>query len=275
MIRSVLARPLALLLLTALAIVPAHAQNGDRAGEIQSPPPAHLKTPPAPLLSAADAAKSFTLAPGFRIELVASEPLVFDPVAMTIGPDGRLWVVEMRAYMQNVEGKGENAPIGTVAVLEDTDGDGRMDRRTEFAGGFVLPRAIALVGGGVLVAEPPNLWFLRDRNGDDKVDERTRVASDYGNPSNPEHTANGLLQALDNWVYSANHTVRFRYNDGAWQRENTAFRGQWGITQDDVGRLFYNTNSDPLRMDVLPADYLRRNPHLREIGRAACRERVE
>jgi glucose/arabinose dehydrogenase len=131
-------------------------------------------------LSPADALKTFKLPPGFRMELVAAEPLVFDPVAMTFGADGRLWVVEMRAYMQDVDGKGENAPIGTVAVLDDTDGDGRMDKRTEFAGGFVLPRAIALVAGGVLVAEPPNLWLLTDSNGDDKVDARTLVASDYG-----------------------------------------------------------------------------------------------
>ena len=59
---------------------------------------------------------------------MASEPLLFDPVAMSIGPDGRLWIVEMRAFMPNVDGVGEDAPIGTIAVLEDTNGDGRMDR---------------------------------------------------------------------------------------------------------------------------------------------------
>ena len=74
---------------------------------------------------------------------MASEPLLFDPVAMSIGADGRLWVVEMRAFMPDVNGTGENAPIGTIAVLEDTDGDGRMDQRTEFAGGLVMPRAIS------------------------------------------------------------------------------------------------------------------------------------
>src|SRR5690606_20873223 len=176
--------------------------------------------------------------------------------------DGRIGVVEMRAYRPDVDGTGEDAPIGTIAFLEDTDGDGRMDKRTEFAGGFVLPRAIAPIADGVLVAEPPNLWFLRDTDGDGKADEKTNVANDYGNPASPEHTANGLMWALDNWIYSANHTVRFRYEQGQWRRENTIFRGQWGITQDDYGRLFYNTNSDPLRMDVLPAEYFRRNPNV-------------
>jgi mono/diheme cytochrome c family protein/glucose/arabinose dehydrogenase len=238
------------------------AQSGDRPGEQQAPPPAHLEIPPAHPLSPEDALKTLRLAPGFRAELVASEPLLFDPVALALGPDGRMWVVEMRAFMPNVEGTGENAPIGTIAVLEDTNADGRMDRRTEFAGGFVLPRAIALVADGVLVAEPPNLWFLRDINHDGKADDRQLVASDYGNPSNPEHSANGLLWGMDNWIYSANHTTRFRYTRGEWQREATSFRGQWGITQDDFGQLYFNNNSVALYTDVLPAEYLRRNPHL-------------
>ena len=186
-----------LMALTSLFSPVAFAQNGDRAGEVQTPLPAHLKAPPAPALSAADAAKTFKLPPGFRIELVASEPLVFDPVAMNIAPDGRLWVVEMRAFMPNVDGKGENAPIGTIAVLEDTDGDGRMDRRTEFAGGLVMPRAISLVANGVLVAEPPNLWFFEDTDHDGKADKRTLVAKDYGDTTNPEHTANGLMRAME------------------------------------------------------------------------------
>jgi glucose/arabinose dehydrogenase/mono/diheme cytochrome c family protein len=246
------------------ASVDAVAQSGDREGEVQQPPPPHLKAPPAPALSAEEALKTFRVAPGFKVEIVASDPLLFDPVAMTVGPDGRIWVAEMRAYMPNVDGKGENAPIGTIAVLEDTNGDGRMDKRQEFAGGFVLPRALALVADGLLVAEPPNLWFLKDKNGDGKADERIRVAEDYGNPSSPEHTANGLMWGLDNWIYSANHTVRYRYDAGEWRAEPTIFRGQWGITQDDQGRLFYNTNSDPLRMDVVPAEYLYRNPNLVE-----------
>jgi glucose/arabinose dehydrogenase/mono/diheme cytochrome c family protein len=239
-----------------------HAQSGDRAGEVQTPPPAHLRSPPAPPLSAKDALGTFRLAPGLRIELVASEPLVFDPVAMSIGADGRLWVVEMRGYMNDVAARNESAPIGSIAVLEDSDGDGRMDRRTDFVGGLVMPRALAVVGKGILVAEPPNLWFFEDTDGDGRADARTQVADDYGDRSNPEHTANGLMWAMDNWIYSANHRVRYRYDRGHWRREPTAFRGQWGITQDDWGRLFYNSNSDPLRMDVLPAEYLRRNPRL-------------
>lgn len=240
----------------------AAAQSGDRPGEQQAPPPEHLKAPPAPALGPNEALKTLRVAPGFRVELVASDPMVFDPVAITVGPDGLMWVVEMRAYMPNVEGAGEDAPIGTIAVLEDRDNDGRMDRRTEFAGGLVLPRAIALVGDGVLVAEPPNLWFMRDTNGDRKADEKKLVANDYGNPTNPEHSANGLLWGMDNWIYSANHTTRFRYVRGQWEREPTLFRGQWGITQNDFGQLYFNNNSVALYTDVVPADYLLFNRNL-------------
>jgi mono/diheme cytochrome c family protein/glucose/arabinose dehydrogenase len=251
-----------LLLILLLPSTWAAAQSGDRAGEEQPPPPEHLRSPPAPPLKPEDALRSFRLHPGFRIEIVAAEPLVLDPVAMSIGADGRLWVVEMRGFMTDVDGSNEDAPIGSIAILDDTDGDGRMDKRTQFAGGLVMPRAVAPVANGALVAEPPNLWFYEDENRDGKADRRTLVAGDYGDRSNPEHTANGLMWAMDNWIYNANHTVRFRFEAGSWRRESTIFRGQWGITQDDVGRLYYNTNSDPLRMDLMPAEYLRRNPNL-------------
>jgi glucose/arabinose dehydrogenase/mono/diheme cytochrome c family protein len=237
------------------------AQRGDRGTETQQPLPEHVKVPPAPVLTPEEQRKTFKLAPGFRAELVAADPLVHDPIAMQFGPDGRLWVLEMRGFMPNVDGTGEDQPVGSVAVLRDTDADGRMDQRTVFLEGLVLPRAISLVGDGLLVGEPTKLWFCRDTDGDGKADEKTEIASDFGNTTNPEHNANGLMWALDNWIYSANYTARFRYEGGGkFRREPTIMRGQWGITQDDLGRLYYNRNSDPLRVDLVPSAYARRNP---------------
>ncbi len=254
------------LLLIVLAL-PAYAQNGDKkdgAGEKQVDPIPAEKIPPAPILSGDDALKSFKIAPGFRIELVAAEPLVQEPVAMVFDPDGRIWVVEMTGYMPNADGIGEDKPVGKVVILEDTDGDGKMDKRTVFADGLVMPRAVALVHGAALVAEPPHLWLFRDTNGDGKADDKIEIAKDYGNNKNPEHTANGLLWALDNWIYSADHTIRFRaMPEDDFKREPTAFRGQWGISQDDFGRLVYNSNSDQFRMDLVPSHYLMRNPNYR------------
>ncbi len=237
------------------------AQQGDKPGELQKPPT--FAVPPSPALSPEEALKTFKLAPGFRIELVASEPLVEDPVAVAFDPDGRIWVVEMRGFMPDVDGKGEDQPVGRIVVLEDTDGDGKMDKRTVFADGLIMPRALCLVRDGVLVAEPPMLWFMRDTDGDGKADEKIAVAKDYGNRMNPEHNANGLMSAMDNWIYSANFTARFRSLEEDWKREPTAFRGQWGIAQDDFGRLFFNSNEDQLRGDLVPAAYLFRNPNYR------------
>lgn len=262
-----------LLLLLPLSLAPLCAQQGDRDGEVQAPPPAHLVIPPAPILTPEEALSTLKVAPGFRVELVAADPLVHDPVAMTFGPDGRLWVAEMRGYMLDADGTGEDAPVGTIAVLEDTNGDGRMDKRTVFAENLVMPRALALVEDGLLVAEPPHLWFFRDTDGDGKADSKTEIASDYGQAGNPEHTANGLLRGLDNWIYSAKHDVRFRYEgNGKFKRESTIARGQWGMTQDNYGRLHHNTNSNPLQVDLVPAEFLLRNPNLALPG--GVRERV-
>lgn len=242
-------------------------QSGDKAGETQPVRVPADRIPPAPVLSAEQALGTFRLPPGFRIEIVAAEPLVDSPVAMAFDPDGRLFVVEMRGYMRNYEGSTEGESTGRIVILEDTDGDGRMDKRTVFLDRLVMPRALALTRGGVLYSEPPNLWFARDTNGDGVSDEKEIVAKDYamendpkrGLRSNPEHASNGLYWAIDNWIYSANHTVRFRNVSGEWMREPTLNRGQWGITQDDFGRLFFNSNSDHLRGDLIPSHYANRS----------------
>jgi glucose/arabinose dehydrogenase/mono/diheme cytochrome c family protein len=243
------------LCVAALCVTTASAQRGDKQGEQQISRVPADKIPPAPALSAADELKTFKVPAGFRVELVASDPLVEVPIAMQFDPDGRIYVVEMRGFMADADAAGEKDPVGRVSVLEDTDGDGRMDQRTTFLEGLVMPRALSLVRGGVLVAEPPHLWFCRDTNNDLKCDEKVEVTGDYGSQSNPEHTANGLLWARDNWIYSANWNFRLRNTTGQWQKEATTGRGQYGISQDDFGRLFFNSNSDQLRGDLIPAHY--------------------
>ncbi len=243
--------------------VPLRAQRGDKAGEVQAPPPATMQIPPAPPLPAGEALKSFRLQPGFEIQLVASEPMIECPVEIEFDEAGRLFVLEMRGFMPNVDGKGEDQPRGRVSLLEDGDGDGRMDRHSVFADSLVMPRAICVVRGGLLVAEPPTLWFIRDTDGDGKADHKEIVSTDYGSQANPEHTANGLLWGRDNWIYSANHTVRYRHNGSGWEKGETVFRGQWGISQDDYGRLFFNSNSDQLRGDLVSAEYILRNKNFK------------
>ena len=153
--------------LTALAFLPSlgWAQIGDRSdrpGEVQRSLVPADQIPAAPALTPEQAMASFKVAPGFKLELAACEPLVQEPVAAVFGPDGRLWVVEMRGYMPDLDGKGEDLPVGRVVVLRDTDGDGRFDESKVFVDQLVLPRAIELVGDGVLVGAPPELaWWRR------------------------------------------------------------------------------------------------------------------
>jgi len=243
-------------LLAGLAV----AQQGDRPGEPQAGLPAHWNIPPAPVLSPAEELKTFQLADDFlTIELFASEPMVQDPVAMDFDADGRLWLVEMRGYMPDIDGRGEKEPIGRVSILTDTDGDGRADQATVFLDKLILPRAIKVCWGGALVAHDEQLWFAKDTNGDDVADVRELVDADYIQSGNPEHQPNGLLLALDNWIYSAKSDQRYRRVGGRWIKEKTEFRGQWGITQDDFGRLYYNVNYSQLHADLFPPNYSLRN----------------
>jgi len=227
-----------------------------------------IEVPEAPPLAPDKAMATLRVAPGFRVELVAAEPLVEDPVAMAWDERGLLYVVEMRGFMPNVDGEGEQEPVGRVVVLEDTDGDGAMNRSGVYLDGLVSPRAIAVVSGGILIGEPPHLWLCRSET---VAGELPRCGSrerllDYGDPDPDllEHTENGLLWGLDNWIYNAKSDRRFRLRrsaeDVSIEIDPTLFRGQWGIAQDDVGRLYYNTNSRYLFADLIPADYALADP---------------
>ncbi len=248
------------------------AQIGDRSdksGELQRSLVPANRIPPAPALTPEAALKSFTLAPGIKLELAAADPLVQEPVAIAFAPDGRMFVVEMRGYMPDLDGTGEDLPVGRIVVLRDTDGDGRYDESKVFVDQLVLPRAITVVGDGVLVGAPPELIYYRDTDGDGKADQRTVIATDYGvrvdpkrpHLANPERAANSLTWAYDNWIYSSAYTRKFRFVNGQWETGTTSFRGQWGLGQDDFGRFYHGSNSDSLRIDVIFADYLQRNPN--------------
>lgn len=217
-----------------------------------------------PVLTPAESMQTMFMPPGYRLELVASEPLVQDPIYMTWDPDGRLWVVEAPEYMRDVLFTGQFDPIGRIVVLEDTNDDGRMDKRTVFADGLVQPRSLAVLDKGVLVDEPPYVYFLRDTNGDLHADTKEQVTDRYGRrEASFEHNANGFYWALDNRMYSANSDVYLREKaDGTFETLPTLDRGQWGVTQDDAGRIYRNTNENVLHLDFVLTQYYARHPRL-------------
>ncbi|MEX0288130.1 MAG: c-type cytochrome [Flavobacteriaceae bacterium] len=217
---------------------------------------------PSPPLSPTQALESFVLAEdNVEIQLVASEPMIQDPVAISFDEAGRLWVVEMLGFMTDIDGSGEQDPVGRVSVLFDDDQDGAMDRSTVFLDSLILPRALAVVEGGVLVSENIPLWFAKDTDGDFKADEKILVDSTYGGSGMPEHSANGLWRGIDNWIYNAKSKFRYQYQAGKWVKEETEFRGQWGIVHDNLGRLFYNYNWSQLHADLVPPNALLANKH--------------
>ncbi len=209
-----------------------------------------------PVLSPQESIARMKIADGFEVKEVASEPMISAPVALTFDAKGRIWAAEMQGYMPDTVGQGENTGNGKIVILEDTNHDGRMDTRSIFLDKLVLPRALCLVENGILIAEPPTLSFYPI---DKKLQAGKRVIIDsaYALGGNPEHQPNGLFHSLDNWIYSADCEKRYRKYGNKWVTDHTNAKGQWGISQDDLGRLFYNNNSKNLLGDYFPAVFSR------------------
>ena len=223
------------------------------------------------------ALRSIRVEAGFRVELVASEPLVTDPVAFDWGADGKLWVVEMGDYPLGLDGKG--SPGGSVKALEDRDGDGRYETSTTFLGGLGFPTGVMPWRDGVLISRAPDILFARDLDGDGRAD-RVEVLFTGFVPGNPQHRVNGFDLGLDGWVYGANGdsggTIRrpgeavgvsirgrdFRFEPDSRRFETESGQTQFGRHRDDWGRWFGNSNSIWGWHFVLPERALKRNPSL-------------
>ena len=153
-------------------------------------------------------------------------------------------------------------PLGRVSVLEDTDDDGTMDKKTVFLDGL-LPRAGRSSIAGCSSPSHPTSWLARDTDGDLRADTKELVTNTYGRlEANVEHNANSLLWALDNWMHTSETDVFLRLRNGAFEVRKTLSRGQWGASQDDAGRIYRNSNESVLHVDLVPTPYYARNPNL-------------
>jgi putative membrane-bound dehydrogenase-like protein len=243
-----------------------NAQHDDLAGELPRIKP----------LEPAVALKSFRIHPGFRLEPVAVEPLVTDPVSVCYDADGRLYVVEMRGYPYP-----EKTPSGNVTRLEDRDGDGRFEARTIFLDGLSWPTGIVPYDGGVFIAVAPDIIYAKDISGDGVADVRKVIFSGFGT-ENVQQLVNGLLWGPDGWIYGVAagnggmihnrsrpeaNPVSVRGRDFRFKPDGSAFEaisggGQFGHSIDDWGHRFTCNNSNHIRQIVLPSYYLERNAAL-------------
>lgn len=254
--------------LFACAAEPADSVDRDYSGEL----PRIAPTEPAEALA------TFRVTPGFKLEQVAAEPLVADPIALSFDENGRLYVVEMRGYSENDAEK-----LSRIRLLEDTDGDGRFDKSTIFAAGLSWPTAIICYGGGVFVGDAPDILYFKDTNGDGQADEREIVYTGFG-LSNVQGLMNTFLWGLDNRIHGATSSsggeVRtvaakdaaaaalvlrgrdFTFDPRSRKIEAQSGGGQHGASFDRWGRRFVCSNSDHLQLVMFDDRYLARNPYL-------------
>jgi putative membrane-bound dehydrogenase-like protein len=234
-------------------------------------------------LSPDAALAAFELEPGYRIELAASEPLIRDPVAIAFDDRGRMFVVENRGYPGPLEGAAASpAADGVIALLEDTNHDGRFDKRTDFARNLTFPNGITPWDGGVFVTCAPDLLYFKDTDGDGIADLRRVVFTGFDASKTTQLRFSHPTVGIDNRVYltsgltggrvtAPDHPERppvtlgasdSRFDPLTLAFEPTGGQGQFGLTFDDYGRRFTCSNRRPIMHVVLEAGELQRNPHL-------------
>ncbi len=238
----------------------------------------------------AEAMRSFQMLPGFRLELVAAEPLLASPVALSFDERGRMYVACMRGYSENAD-----ELLGEIRLLEDTDGDGRFDKSTIFADKLSWPTAVICYDGGVYVGNAPDLLYLKDTDGDGRADVRRTVYTGFGT-GNVQGLFNSFRWGLDNRIHGAGSSTGgnvklvgpmdnpqkpgfskkpgfsrdavpisgrdFAFDPRTHQLEATSGGSQHGMCFDEWGRKFVCSNSSHIELVMFEDRYLRRNRYL-------------
>lgn len=198
----------------------------------------------APPLSPQASIATMKIADGYQVVPVLTEPHIHEPAAIAWDGNGRLYVVEMRTYMQDIDGKNQLDPVSRVSRHEDTDGDGVYDKHTVFADNLSLPRMVLPLLDRVIIRETNTLDLKSYQDTDDDgVADKIEMWHEGGQRGgNLEHQPSGLIWNIDNWLYTTYSRHRYRFTDGKVVREPLPHgSGQWGLTHDDVGRIFYST----------------------------------
>lgn len=245
-----------------------------------------VSTPP---YSPEEALRTFALPEDFRIELVASEPQVVDPIAMAFDERGRLFVVEMGDYPISRE------PLSRVKLLEDQDGDGRFERSTVFVDGLHFAHGVTPWKGGIIVTCAPDILYFADTDGDNRADVRKVILTGFARV-NPQLRVNAPSYEMDNWIYVAyprfgagkrfkefsdfGQPIHFpdhpevpaldvfskgldlRFKPDQHMLEAVSGNSEFGLAFDERGKRFPSWNDKHARHAVIEHRYLARNPYL-------------
>jgi putative membrane-bound dehydrogenase-like protein len=249
-------------------------------GWAAEPPLDPKDLPRIPAVEATNAAQTFRIKPGFHLQLVAAEPLVVDPIAMSFDENGRLFVVEMRDYSEMRE---VHPHLGRIRMLEDTNGDGVFDRATVYADDLPWPTGVFCYGGGVFVAASPDIIFCKDTNGDGVAEQRKLVFTGFGagkaDKLNVQALLNSFNWGLDNRIHGQTagnggmvvpgndlkaQPLELRGRDFYFDPRSFAIGaeaggGQYGMCYDDHGRKFVCSNSHHIQTVMYDARYGERN----------------
>jgi putative membrane-bound dehydrogenase-like protein len=235
--------------------------------------PPHVTGPVSPR----DSLKHLVVSPGLRVELVAHEPDILDPVAIRFDEDGRMWVVEMRDY-PTAQTKGVIAR-SRISVLSDDDGDGFFERSQVFADDLPYATGVQPWKGGVFVTISGEVAYLKDTSGDGRADLKDTWYTGFAQ-DNTQLRANHPTLALDNYIYVANGLrggvivdahrpdeapvpisgMDFRFDPHTRKFEAVSGVGQFGLTFDDYGNRFVCSNRNPAMHIVLEDRHLKKNP---------------
>ncbi len=199
--------------------------------------------PPVVPLSANEEQKTFILKPGYAMEPVLSEPQIREPAAIQFDGNGRMYVLELRSYMQDINASGELLATSRISRWEDKDNDGHYETGIVFLDSLVFPRFVVPFGPNAILSmesNEDNVYKYTDTDNDGKADKKELFASGLGRSGNVEHQTSFLTWTMDNWMYSTYNSRRIRWTpEGVIQEPTGNPYGQWGVTQDNYGQIWF------------------------------------
>jgi mono/diheme cytochrome c family protein/glucose/arabinose dehydrogenase len=226
---------------------PAQAPAAGRGRGANPLEPDFSPKPPVLPLSVEEQQARFWLPPGFKLEPVLTEPHIEEPGQIAFDGNGRMFVLELRGYMQDADGNGTLDPNGRISVHEDKDGDGVYETHSIFVDNLVFPRMVMPFGPDRILTKESNadeVWLYTDTNGDGVADRKELFTTGMGRLANVEHQESHFMWGMDNWIYSTYNAFRVRWTPGGVLREPTgANQAQWGVTQDNYGKPWFQSGA--------------------------------